>query len=78
MVNPDVMKKDEFKNTQLSKLEVSYLQAGIFMKEIINMTSRKGITLSIEDDLAPKLLINNIFGERTTNMDLPSFCNALK
>jgi hypothetical protein len=48
------------------------------MKEILNMTSRKGQTLSVEDDLAAKLLVNNIFGERTTSLDLPSFCNALK
>lgn len=42
------------------------------------MTSRKGQTLCVDDDLAAKLLINNIFGEKQTHMDLPSFSNAIK
>lgn len=42
------------------------------------MLSRKGTQISVDDDLGAKLLINNIFGETMSNMDLPSFCNALK
>ena len=46
----------------LTKVEITYLQAGIFIKEIINMLSPKGNRLSDDDDVAAKLLINNIFG----------------
>lgn len=42
------------------------------------MLSRKHETLSVDDDLAAKLLINNIFGDITTNIDLPLFCNKIK
>lgn len=76
--HPDIYKKEEFKQTQLNKLEISYLQAGIFIKEIINMLSPKGERLSIDDDVSAKLLINNIYGDRTSNMDLQEFCNKIK
>ncbi|KAM3127515.1 hypothetical protein pb186bvf_020395 [Paramecium bursaria] len=74
--NPDILKREEFKNAQLTKLEISYLQAGIFIKEIINMMSLKGKKLSCEDDVAAKLLTNNIFGDKS-NLDFQSFCNAI-
>lgn len=42
------------------------------------MVSRKNQTICVDDDLAAKLLVNNIFGERTNNMDFTSFCNKIK
>lgn len=42
------------------------------------MLSRKETTLCLEDDVAAKLLINNIFGDKLSNMDFPQFCNAIK
>lgn len=42
------------------------------------MLSPKGEKLSNDDDVAAKLLINNIFGDKTSNMDLQEFCNRLK
>lgn len=62
MQHPEIYKKEEFKTQMLSKLEVTYLQAGIYIKEIINMLSPKGNRLSTDDDVAAKLLINNIYG----------------
>jgi hypothetical protein len=71
------MKKDEFKHTSITKLEISYLQAGIYLKviltyithnkEIVNMLSRKDKTMCEDDDVAAKLLVNNIFGGNLTS-----------
>ncbi|CAD8143023.1 unnamed protein product [Paramecium octaurelia] len=76
--HPEIYKREEFKLQLLTKVEITYLQAGIFIKEIINMLSPKGNRLSDDDDVAAKLLINNIFGDKTSNMDLQQFCNQIK
>ncbi|CAK60418.1 unnamed protein product (macronuclear) [Paramecium tetraurelia] len=78
--HPEIYKREEFKLQLLTKVEITYLQAGIFIKEIINMLSPKGNRLSDDDDVAAKLLINNIFGgninenypiDKTSNMESP-------
>jgi hypothetical protein len=41
------------------------------MKEIINTMSRKGSVLCMDDDLGARLLIDQVFGDRVSSMDLP-------
>jgi hypothetical protein len=42
------------------------------------MLSHKGFILCFGDDSVVKLVIDNIFPEGITKLDLPTFCNSIK